>query len=143
MQINYITGPSMCSSKNKSLVRRRESLLSLHFVAMIRSLCPIVSMQHPIFFVLFYLYGKCRWWRNFCIFPPIKNCKKHHFPVNAIQSFWPKSLSKPCNTVKKKYIEVLLWTSDEHANRCKRKSSSCMQRLSKYKQKLFMHLRET
>ena len=52
--------------KNKSLVRRRESLLSLRLVAMISRcfLCPVVSMQHPIFFVLFYLYSKCRWWRK-------------------------------------------------------------------------------
>ena len=151
-------GPSMCSQKNKSLVRRRESLLSLRLVAMISRCSSVSSSVHAtpgIFRSFLFIQQMSPMEKIFASFRRSRIVKKYHFPVNAIQSLQVKSLSKPCNTLKQKQDSFFSeWTrslihrsasmnqrgvSDEHANRCKRKSSSCMRRLSKYKQKLFMH----
>ena len=63
--------------------------------------CPCNTRYFPFFFI--YIANVADG-ENFCIFPPVKNCKKHHFPVNVIQTLQLKSLSKPCNTVKQKIL---------------------------------------
>ena len=112
-------------------------------------LCPVVSMQHRLFFALFYLYSKCRWWRKVLHFPPVKNWKETslssernpitlaEISIKTVQrgraeienSEWRRWLIHRRAYMKQRGL------SEEHAN-CKRKSSSCMRRLSKYKQKL-------
>ena len=69
--------PRVCvHKKNKSLVRRRERLLSLRLVAMI-SRCPCNTRYFSFFFIY---TANVADGENFCIFPSVKNCKKHHFP---------------------------------------------------------------
>ena len=116
--------------QNESLARRRESPLNLHVV---------VYMQHLLFFVLFYLYRKCHWWRKVLHFSRSRIVKKHHFPVNVILSLWLRSDEIIMKTEQHGKAETgnSEWTrslihrsasvnqlrgvSDEHVINCKRK----------------------
>ena len=104
--------------KNKSLVRRRESLLSLRLVAMI-SRCPCNTRYFSFFFIY---TANVADGENFCIFPPVKNCKKHHFPernpitlaeiiIKTVQHGKAEIGPFFLNGQGHWYIEVLLWTS--------------------------------
>ena len=114
--------------------------------------CPCNTRYFSFFFI--YIANAADG-ENFRIFPPVKNCKKislssernpitlDEIIIKTVQhakaeigpffSEWTRSLIHRSASMNQRGV------SDEHANRCKRKSSSCMRRLSKYKQKLFMH----
>ena len=82
--MNYLHHGSeyVFTKKNKCLVRRRESLLSLRLVAMISpSFCVQYCPCNTWYFSLFFIYiANVTDGENFCIFPPVKSCKKHYFP---------------------------------------------------------------
>ena len=128
----HVIGPSMRSYKTSLSLGKGKSPLSLRLVAMIiQCLCSSVHGTLDIRSLLF-ISQMPLMEKSFAFFSD-KNCKKN------ITFQWTQSNHCSWNHYQNRATEVLLWNSEAWAtNRanCKRKSSSYMRRLSKYKQKL-------
>ena len=141
----------VCVHKKKSLVTRSESPLSLRLVAMIircSSVSSSVNATPDIFRSFLFISQMPLMEKSFAFFW-VKNCLKtspssERNPITVAEIIiktvqhgksergnaeWTRSLIHRSASMKQRGV------SDTQAN-CKRKSSSCMRRLSKYKQKL-------